>query len=144
MADSADHPIDFTRIPHPAPASPEARERAIADPGFGKVFTDHMVTIDWDEDRGWHGAALGPRGVALGGQLLRAHVVAIGAAGFQQLVDDLAVAVGAGELRNRLAVVIDPQPPQALEDRGLSVLGGAGAVGVLDPQQELPAGVTGV
>jgi branched-chain amino acid aminotransferase len=62
MADSADHPIDFTRLPHPSPVSAEARERAISDPGFGKVFSDHMVSIDWDEDRGWHGATLGPRG----------------------------------------------------------------------------------
>jgi branched-chain amino acid aminotransferase len=61
MADSADHPIDFTRIPHPAPVPDAVREQAIADPGFGKVFTDHMVTIEWDEGRGWHDAALGPR-----------------------------------------------------------------------------------
>jgi len=62
MADSADHPIDIAHIPHPAPVPGETRAQAIADPGFGKVFTDHMVTIDWDEDRGWHGATLGPRG----------------------------------------------------------------------------------
>ena len=61
MADSADHPIDFTRTPHPAPVSDTIRAQAIADPGFGKVFTDHMVTIEWDEDHGWHGATLGPR-----------------------------------------------------------------------------------
>ena len=51
MADSADHPIDIAHIPHPAPVPGETRAQAIADPGFGKVFTDHMVTIDWDEDR---------------------------------------------------------------------------------------------
>jgi branched-chain amino acid aminotransferase len=61
MADSADHPIDFTRIPHPAPVPGAARVEAIVDPGFGKVFTDHMVTIEWDEGRGWHDAVLGPR-----------------------------------------------------------------------------------
>src|SRR5690606_40425104 len=33
----------------------------ISDPGFGKVFTDHMVSIEWDEGRGWHSATLGPR-----------------------------------------------------------------------------------
>jgi branched-chain amino acid aminotransferase len=21
---------------------------------FGKVFTDHMLVIEWDEDNGWH------------------------------------------------------------------------------------------
>jgi branched-chain amino acid aminotransferase len=61
MADSADPPIEFTRLPHPSPVPAEARARAIADPGFGKVFTDHMVSIDWSEERGWHNATLGPR-----------------------------------------------------------------------------------
>ena len=59
----ADAPaLDFTRISHAAPVPSAARAQAIADPGFGKVFTDHMVTIDWDEGRGWHSATLGPRG----------------------------------------------------------------------------------
>jgi branched-chain amino acid aminotransferase len=62
MADSADHPIEITRLPHPAPVPGATRAEAIADPGFGKVFTDHMITIEWDEDRGWHSATLGPRG----------------------------------------------------------------------------------
>ena len=62
MADSADHPIEITRLPHPAPVPGATRAEAIANPGFGKVFTDHMVTIEWDEDRGWHSATLGPRG----------------------------------------------------------------------------------
>ncbi len=62
MADSADHPIEITRLPHPAPVPGATRAEAIVDPGFGKVFTDHMVTIEWDEDRGWHSATLGPRG----------------------------------------------------------------------------------
>ncbi|MGZ3265497.1 MAG: branched-chain amino acid aminotransferase [Croceibacterium sp.] len=61
MADSADDPIDFTRNPHPARVPDESRQLAIAEPGFGKVFTDHMVTIEWDEGRGWHDATLGPR-----------------------------------------------------------------------------------
>lgn len=37
------------------------RAQAIADPGFGNVFTDHMVTIDYHADRGWHSARIGPR-----------------------------------------------------------------------------------
>jgi len=58
----ADAPaLDFSRIPHPAPVPGASREQAIADPGFGKVFTDHMVSIDWTEARGWHDATLGPR-----------------------------------------------------------------------------------
>ena len=32
------------------------------DPGFGTLFTDHMVVIDYDADLGgWHKATLGPR-----------------------------------------------------------------------------------
>ena len=54
--------MQFTRIPHPSPTPDDARKAAIVDPGFGLVFTDHMVTIDYDEDRGgWYRATLGPR-----------------------------------------------------------------------------------
>ncbi|MCB2065160.1 MAG: branched-chain amino acid aminotransferase [Erythrobacter sp.] len=52
--------MQFTQIPHPAPTSPADRDAAIADPGFGKVFTDHMVVIDYDAGTGWHDATLGP------------------------------------------------------------------------------------
>jgi len=63
MATLADAPaLDITRLPHPAPTLAEVRETAIADPGFGRVFTDHMVTIDYVEGEGWHNAVLGPRG----------------------------------------------------------------------------------
>lgn len=59
----ADAPaIDFNRIPHPAPVPGATRAEAVADPGFGKVFTDHMVSIEWSEGRGWHDATIGPRG----------------------------------------------------------------------------------
>ncbi|GAA0294818.1 branched-chain amino acid aminotransferase [Sphingomonas oligophenolica] len=33
----------------------------LADPVFGRVFTDHMVTVTWTEGQGWHSAAVGPR-----------------------------------------------------------------------------------
>ncbi|HEY1914923.1 MAG TPA: branched-chain amino acid aminotransferase [Streptosporangiaceae bacterium] len=54
--------IDFTiaRSAEPCPAA--ERERLLADPGFGRVFTDHMITIDWAEGQGWHDAALLPYG----------------------------------------------------------------------------------
>jgi branched-chain amino acid aminotransferase len=33
---------------------PEAqREAILADPGFGRYFTDHMVRVDWAADTGW-------------------------------------------------------------------------------------------
>ncbi len=51
--------MDFKHIPHPAPVPGETRAEAIADPGFGKIFTDHMVVIDYDADKGgWHSAKL--------------------------------------------------------------------------------------
>ena len=34
----------------------------LADPGFGVAFSDHMVTIEWTEGRGWHDARVGPYG----------------------------------------------------------------------------------
>lgn len=45
---------------HPMPA-PE-RKRILAAPRFGEVFTDHMVTIRWSADQGWHDASLHPYG----------------------------------------------------------------------------------
>jgi branched-chain amino acid aminotransferase len=53
--------MDFAHHSHPAPVPGETRAQAIADPGFGSVFTDHMVTIDYHADRGWHSARIGPR-----------------------------------------------------------------------------------
>ncbi len=44
----------------PLPAAERARR--LADPGFGRHFTDHMVTAKWTEDRGWHDAQLRPYG----------------------------------------------------------------------------------
>ena len=55
----------FARVPHPAPTPAETRASVLADPGFGNVFSDHMVSIEWDESRGWHSAEVGPRGPIL-------------------------------------------------------------------------------
>jgi branched-chain amino acid aminotransferase len=44
----------------PLPAS--ERERILAAPGFGEVFTDHMITIRWTDGQGWHDARLEPYG----------------------------------------------------------------------------------
>ncbi len=52
----------FDYITHPSPTPEAERLAAIADPGFGKCFSDHMVVIDYDEAKGgWHSATLGPR-----------------------------------------------------------------------------------
>jgi branched-chain amino acid aminotransferase len=38
------------------------REQALANPGFGQSFTDHMISIDYTEGTGWHDARLEPYG----------------------------------------------------------------------------------
>ena len=55
-----------------------------------------------------------------------------------------AVALGAGELEDHVAVPVEAEPGQAVEDRVDRALGGALPVGILDAQQHLPAGVAGV
>jgi branched-chain amino acid aminotransferase len=41
--------------------SADQRAVLLADPGFGKLFTDHMVTIRYTEGQGWHSHSIGPR-----------------------------------------------------------------------------------
>lgn len=43
----------------PVPA--ERRAEMMANPGFGKYLTDHMVTISYSAGQGWHDAKIGPR-----------------------------------------------------------------------------------
>lgn len=61
MTDAAS-PFRLAATPHPAPVPAEERSARIADPGFGKTFTDHMAMIRYSEARGWHDAAIVPRG----------------------------------------------------------------------------------
>lgn len=51
----------FETLPHPNPTAADARDAALVDPGFGKLFSDHMVVIDYVEGKGWHNATVGPR-----------------------------------------------------------------------------------
>jgi branched-chain amino acid aminotransferase len=50
----------FTYTPNPSPRSPERVAGVLAKPGFGTQFTDHMVTVKWTAEQGWHDAAVGP------------------------------------------------------------------------------------
>src|SRR4029077_548551 len=54
--------IRFTVTPAKARASAEERARLLASPGFGRLFTEHMISIQWDGEHGWHEAALRPYG----------------------------------------------------------------------------------
>ncbi|MBJ7442911.1 MAG: branched-chain amino acid aminotransferase [Sphingobium sp.] len=51
----------FTVTPSPRAVSVDERAVLLADPGFGRIFTDHMVTIRYTEGQGWHSHAVGPR-----------------------------------------------------------------------------------
>jgi hypothetical protein len=75
---------------------------------------------------------------------LRRGVAAIGAAGGEHLHGRLAMTVGARELAHRLAVPVETEPFEAVEDGVDGFRGGAFAVGVLDAEQELAAGLAGV
>ena len=44
----------FRLEPNADPVSAEMRGQAIADPGFGRVFTDHMAVVSYTTEGGWH------------------------------------------------------------------------------------------
>ncbi|GDY30410.1 branched-chain-amino-acid aminotransferase [Gandjariella thermophila] len=52
--------LPFSRTPHPHPATPDRIAEVLAKPGFGQHFTDHMVTIRWNPEQGWHDARVEP------------------------------------------------------------------------------------
>ncbi|HEX3787409.1 MAG TPA: branched-chain amino acid aminotransferase [Pseudonocardiaceae bacterium] len=52
--------LPFSVTSNPTPATPERVSEVLAAPGFGTYFTDHMVTIDWNPEQGWHDAAVRP------------------------------------------------------------------------------------
>jgi branched-chain amino acid aminotransferase len=54
--------LDFEIRPNPQPVSAAERAARLADPGFGRVFTDHMVTIRYAEGKGWYDARVEPYG----------------------------------------------------------------------------------
>ena len=54
--------LDYTITRTDNPTSAEELSEILVNPGFGKHFTDHMVTIDWTEEKGWHDAQVRPYG----------------------------------------------------------------------------------
>ena len=54
--------LDYEFEAHTNPVSPADRAAILANPGFGKSFTDHMVVIKYSADHGWHDAKVMPRG----------------------------------------------------------------------------------
>ncbi len=52
----------FEYRPNKAPVPAAERDALVADPGFGRIFTDHMAVIRYSEGKGWHDARIEPRG----------------------------------------------------------------------------------
>jgi branched-chain amino acid aminotransferase len=46
--------MNFVVTPHASPVPAETRRKLLEDPGFGRIFSDHMVTMRWTAERGWH------------------------------------------------------------------------------------------
>ena len=51
----------FRFEPHADPVSANERAGRLVDPGFGRVFTDHMAVVRYSEAKGWHDAAITAR-----------------------------------------------------------------------------------
>jgi len=55
-------PLQFELTPSAQARADTEREVMLSDPGFGKYFTDHMVSIEWTAAGGWHDASVIPYG----------------------------------------------------------------------------------
>ena len=53
--------MKFASDPNKAPVAVNERTAMLADPGFGRVFTDHMALIRFSETVGWHDAQITAR-----------------------------------------------------------------------------------
>ena len=42
------------------PMSDDDSDAILAEPGFGRYFTDHMASVKWTADLGWHDAKVEP------------------------------------------------------------------------------------
>ncbi len=59
-ASPASAPMEFTVTRNEQPMSKAERAKALENPGFGNYFTDHMVSIEWTVEDGWHDAQVMP------------------------------------------------------------------------------------
>src|SRR6478736_8338575 len=50
--------LDITTTASDSPRSESEVAGILANPGFGTYFTDHMFTVEWTPDEGWHGARI--------------------------------------------------------------------------------------
>ncbi|HEX8781565.1 MAG TPA: branched-chain amino acid aminotransferase, partial [Nocardioides sp.] len=54
--------MEFSTTRNESPVEDARLAEILASPGFGTHFTDHMVTIEWTPDAGWHAARIEPYG----------------------------------------------------------------------------------
>src|SRR5436190_6924684 len=50
--------LDITTTASDSPRSESEVSEILANPGFGTHFTDHMFTLEWTPEQGWHGARI--------------------------------------------------------------------------------------
>ncbi|GAB7050517.1 branched-chain amino acid aminotransferase [Catenuloplanes indicus] len=53
--------LDFEIRPNANPVAAADRTALLANPGFGRIFTDHMVTVRYAEGKGWYDARVEAR-----------------------------------------------------------------------------------
>ena len=51
----------FAFEPNSSPVADAERAQRLIDPGFGRVFTDHMAIVRYSEAKGWHDARITAR-----------------------------------------------------------------------------------
>jgi len=52
--------MDFDLRPTPTPVDDATRTGVLEAPTFGRAFTDHMVSVRWTREQGWHDGCLTP------------------------------------------------------------------------------------
>ncbi|MDB5502677.1 MAG: branched chain amino acid aminotransferase [Tardiphaga sp.] len=53
--------LTFDVLPVATPVSESERATRLANPGFGRVFSEHMALVRYNEEKGWHGARVESR-----------------------------------------------------------------------------------
>ncbi len=54
--------MDISTTLTTSPVDDSRLAEILANPGFGQYFTDHMLTVEWTPDDGWHAARVTPYG----------------------------------------------------------------------------------
>jgi branched-chain amino acid aminotransferase len=62
VSDAVPGPFRHRWLRRPDVISADRREAILADPGFGRHFTDHMALAEWTPEAGWHDPRIVPYG----------------------------------------------------------------------------------